>query len=160
MIFWHWHVSPLSNVNYASSTMSCDERKVSSYIRIKFDRGKQKQWTKLTKSDKQKNVHTLILPFAFNRACLFFKGDSSQTTVSTGPMKMFRLEHETVNVCHRNVVRFAHVECRFHKIKDMFQGFRSLMSLRLQRDGGTKSKQIWTNLSHWNTGARQPKLLL
>ena len=27
------------------------------------------------------------------------------------------------------------------------------MSLRLQKDGGDKSKQIsWTNLSHWNAG--------
>ena len=26
------------------------------------------------------------------------------------------------------------------------------MSLRFQKDGGAKSKQSWTNLSHWNTG--------
>ena len=32
----------------------------------------------------------------------------SQTTVSTGPMKMFRLDHETTNVCH-NGARFGHV---------------------------------------------------
>ena len=38
---------------------------------------------------------------------------------------------------------FAHMECRFDKIKDLFQGFGSLVSLRLQKDGGTKSKQIW-----------------
>ena len=25
------------------------------------------------------------------------------------------------------------------------------MSLRLQKDGSANSKQIWTNLSHWNT---------
>ena len=25
-------------------------------------------------------------------------------------------------------------------------------NLRLQKDGGAKSKQIWMNLSHWNTG--------
>ena len=31
-----------------------------------------------------------------------------------------------------------------------FQGFGSLVSLRLQKDGRAKSKQIWTNLSHWN----------
>ena len=41
----------------------------------------------------------------------------SQTTVSTGPMKMFRLEHEAMNVCQRNVARFGHVECMFDKIK-------------------------------------------
>ena len=63
---------------------------------------------------------------------------------------MFRLGHETMNVCQRNVPRFAHVDCSFDKIKDMFQGFGSLVSLRLQKDGGAKSKQIWTNLSHWN----------
>ena len=74
----------------------------------------------------------------------------SQTTVSTRPMKMFRLEHETMNVCQRNVTRFAHVECMFDKINDIFQGFGSLVSLRLQKDGHAKSKQIWTNLSHWN----------
>ena len=64
-------------------------------------------------------------------------------------MKMFRLEHETMNVCQRNVARFAHVECMFDKINDIFQGFGSLV--RLQKDGRAKSKQIWTNLSHWNT---------
>ena len=53
----------------------------------------------------------------------------SQTTVSTGPMKMFRLEHETMNVCQRNVARFVHIECRFRKINDIFQGFGSLVSL-------------------------------
>ena len=47
---------------------------------------------------------------------------------------------------------FGHMECRFDKISDIFQGFESLVSLRLQKDGGTKSKQIWTNLLHWNTG--------
>ena len=57
-----------------------------------------------------------------------------------------------MNVCHRNVARFGHVECKFDKINDIFQGFGSLVSLRLQKDGGAKSKQIWTNLSHWNTG--------
>ena len=75
----------------------------------------------------------------------------SQTTVSTGPMKMFRLEHETMNVCQRNVARFDHVECMFDKINDIFQGFGNLLSLRLQKDGRARSKQIWTNLSHWNT---------
>ena len=76
----------------------------------------------------------------------------SQTTVSTGPMKMFRLEHETMNVCQRNVARFGNVECMFDKVNDIFPGFGSLMSLRLQKDGRTiKSKQIWTNLSHWNS---------
>ena len=80
----------------------------------------------------------------------------SQTTVSTGPMKMFRLEHETMNVCQRNVARFGHVESMFGKINDIFRGFGSLVSLRLQKDGRAKSKQIWTNLLHWN----RPKLSL
>ena len=47
----------------------------------------------------------------------FSKETVSQTTVSTGPMKMFRLEHETMNVCQRNVARFGHVECMFDKVK-------------------------------------------
>ena len=60
----------------------------------------------------------------------------SQTTVSTGPMKMFRLEHETMNVCQRNVVRFGHVECRFDKINDIFSGFWKL--------GVTAISERWT----------------
>ena len=55
-----------------------------------------------------------------------------------------------MNVCQRNVARLG-VECRFEKINDIFQGFGSLVSLRFQEDGGAKSKQIWTNLSHWST---------
>ena len=46
-------------------------------------------------------------------------------------MKMFRLEHETMNVCQRNVIYFVHVECRFDKIKGIFQGFGSLVSFSL-----------------------------
>ena len=57
-----------------------------------------------------------------------------------------------MNVCQRNVARFGHHECRFDNINDIFQGFETLVSLRLQKDGGAKSKQIWMNLSHWNTG--------
>ena len=57
-------------------------------------------------------------------AQVYFSNETvSQTTVSTGPMKMFRLEHKTMNVCQRNVTRFGHVECRFDKINDIFQGF-------------------------------------
>ena len=88
-------------------------------------------------------------------AHVYFSNETvSQTTVSTGPMKMFCLGHKTMNVCQRNVARFALVESRFDKIKDMFQGFGSLVSLRLQKDGGAKSKQIWMNLSYWNTGGQ------
>ena len=46
----------------------------------------------------------------------------SQTTVSDGPMKMFRLEHETMNVSQRNVARFVHVECRFDKLTFTLHG--------------------------------------
>ena len=46
-------------------------------------------------------------------AQVYFSNETvSQTTVSTGPMKMFRLEHETMNVCQRNVASFVHVECK------------------------------------------------
>ena len=61
-------------------------------------------------------------------AHVYFSNETvSQTTVSTGPMKMFRFEHETMHVCQRNVARFVHVESRFHKIKQIFQGFETLV---------------------------------
>ena len=82
-------------------------------------------------------------------AHVYFSNETvSQTTVSTGPMKMFRLGHETVSICQRNMARFGHVECMFDKVDNIFQGFGSLVSLRLQKDG-TNGKQI--KLSHWNT---------
>ena len=93
-------------------------------------------------------------------AHVYFSNETvSQTTVSTGPMKMFCLGHETMNVCQRNVARFDHVEYMFDKVNDIFQGFGSLVPLRLQKDGRAKRKQIWTNLSHWNVH-RRPKLSL
>ena len=52
----------------------------------------------------------------------------SQTAVSTGPMKMFRLEQETMNVCQRNVACFVYVECRFVKIQDIFHGLHRTLS--------------------------------
>lgn len=72
-----------------------------------------------------RDVMLAILPFAFNHeAQVYFSNETvSQTTVSTGLMKMFHLEHETVNVCQRNVARFVHVQCRFDKINEIFQGF-------------------------------------
>ena len=62
---------------------------------------------------------------------------------------MFRLEHETMDVCQRNVARFGHAECMVDKINSIFQGFGSFVSLRLQKDGRAKSKQI--NLAHSNS---------
>ena len=56
-----------------------------------------------------------------------------------------------MNVYQRNVARFGQVECMFDKINNIFQGFGRLVSLRPQIDGRAKSKQIWTNLLHWNT---------
>ena len=89
-------------------------------------------------------------------AHVYFSSETvSQTTVSTGAMKMFHLEQETMKVCQRNVALFLHIECKFDKIKDIFQGFGSLLSLRLRKDRGSKSKQIPMNLTHWNcTGSR------
>ena len=78
----------------------------------------------------------------FFRACLFLNETVSQTTVLTGPMEMFRLEHKTKNVCQRNVAHFVHVECRFDKINNIFQGFESLVSLQLRKDGGAKVDKI------------------
>ena len=61
-------------------------------------------------------------------ARVYFSNETvSQTTVSTGPMKMFCLGRETMNVCQRNVTHFGHVECMFDKVKDVFQGFGSLV---------------------------------
>ena len=82
------------------------------------------------------------------RECFFvhvyFSNETvTQTTVSTGPMKMFCLEHETMNVCQRNVARFADVEYRFDKIKDMFQGFGSLGRVRL---GIFRNKNVFRNI--------------
>ena len=62
-----------------------------------------------------------------------------------------------MNACLRNVACSAHVECMFDKINDIFQGFGSLASLRLQEDGRDKSKQIWTNLSHGNTDGQSSR---
>ena len=70
--------------------------------------------------------------------------------------------NENVSFGARNyecVPRVLHVECRLDKIKDIFQGFGSLESLQLQKDGGAKSKQISTNLSHCNTGASSSRCM-
>ena len=59
-----------------------------------------------------------------------------------------------MNVCQRNVARFGHMECRFDKINYIFQGFGSLVSLQLQKDGGAKktlSKQISKTNIHEKT---------
>ena len=54
-------------------------------------------------------------------AQVYFSNETvSHATVSTGPMKMFRLEHETMNVCQRNVAHFWSRGCRFDKINDIF----------------------------------------
>ena len=42
-------------------------------------------------------------------------------------LKMFRLGHETMNVCQRNVACFGHMECMFDNINDIFQGFGRLV---------------------------------
>ena len=63
-------------------------------------------------------------------AHVYFSNETvSQTTVSTGPIKMFRLEHKTMNVCQRNMARFGLVECMFDKINRIFQGFGNLVLL-------------------------------
>ena len=42
-----------------------------------------------------------------------------------------------MTVCQRNVARFDHVEYMFDNVNNIFQGFGSLVSLRLQKDGHT-----------------------
>ena len=105
-------------------------------------------------------MHATVKCERFFTLVYFSNETVSWITVSTGPVKMFRLERETMNVCQRNVVHFVHVECRFDKINDIFQGFGSFVSLQLQKDGCAKSKQIWTNLLHWNTGGYRCEELL
>ena len=57
-------------------------------------------------------------------AQVYFSNETvSQTTVSTGPMKMFRLDHETMNVCQRNVARFAHV---YTLVPEVFLSFHRI----------------------------------
>ena len=43
---------------------------------------------------------------------------------------MFRLQHETMNVCQPNVARFVHMVCRFDKIKVIFLGLRFTFDAR------------------------------
>ena len=64
---------------------------------------------------------------------------------------MFCLEHKAIHVCQRNVALFVHVECRFNKIKDIFQGFGSLVSLGRQKDGDAKVNKFGQN---YHTGMR------
>ena len=64
-------------------------------------------------SDAYYHLHSTVKRERFFMHVYFLNETVSQTTVLTGPMKMFRLEHETVNVCLRNVARVGHVECRF-----------------------------------------------
>ena len=50
-----------------------------------------------------------------------------------------------MNVCQRKVARFGHVECRFDKINDIFQGFgnwclcdfRKMEALKVNKFGRT-----------------------
>ena len=70
-------------------------------------------------------------------------------------MKMFRLEHETMNVCQRNVAHFWSHGCRLDKINDIFQGFgdwchwdfRKMEALKVNKGGrtyrtGTQAAQV------------------
>ena len=79
---------------------------------------------------RQKYYHLLSTVKRERFSAFFFSNVTVSQTLSTGPMKMFCLDRETMNVCQRNVACFAHVECRFDKIRDIFQGFGSLMSLQ------------------------------
>ena len=88
-------------------------------------------------------------------AHVYFSNETvSQTTVSTGPMKMFLLMHETMNVCQRNMARFGHVECRFDKKTTFFRvleawchcDFRKMEALKVNKFGrsyrtGTQAAQ-------------------
>ena len=44
---------------------------------------------------------------------VYFSNETvSQTNVTIGPMKMFRSEHETMNIYQTKVARFVHMESR------------------------------------------------
>ena len=79
----------------------------------------------------------------FLRACYFSNETVSQTTVSTGPMKMFCLEHETMNVCQRNVACFVRMKCRFDKITTFFMVLEALKVNKFERNyrTGTQAAQ-------------------
>ena len=51
----------------------------------------------------------------------------------------------------------VYVDCEFDKIKDIFQGFGILVSSRLQKDGGAKSKQMWMT---FRTGTEAAEALI
>ena len=94
-------------------------------------------------SDRDEYITELM---KYVRVDSYFSNETvSRTIGSTGPMKMFCLERETMNVCQRNVARFGHVECRFDKINDIFQGFgncchcdfRKMEALKVNKFGQT-----------------------
>ena len=70
----------------------------------------------------------------------------SKTTVSTEVMTMFRLKHETMNVCQRNVARFVHVECRLTKLKTFFRVLEPWCHCDFRKMEALKVSKFWTNL--------------
>ena len=79
-------------------------------------------------------------------AHVYFSNETvSQTTVSTGPMKMFRLEHETMNVCQRNVAFLVTWSAGLTKITTFFRvleawchyDFRKMEALKVNKFGRT-----------------------
>ena len=70
------------------------------------------------------HLHSTVKRERFFAQVYFTNETVFQTTVLTGPMKMFRLEHETMNVCQRNValttffrVLEAWCHCDFRKME-------------------------------------------
>ena len=62
----------------------------------------------------------------------------SHATVSTGPMKTFRLEHGTMNVYQRNVAHFWSRGCRFEGFGDWCHcDFRKMEALKANKFGRT-----------------------
>ena len=61
----------------------------------------------------------------------------SQTTVFIEPMKMFRLEHETMRACQTNVARFDHVVCRCNSFRFVFSLEQRKDALKVNKFGQT-----------------------
>ena len=102
------------------------------------------------------HLRSTVKPVCFFVHVYFSNETVSQTTVSTGPMKIFRLGHETMNVCQRNVACFAQVECGSDKIKTSFRvleawchcDFRKMEVLNVNKlDKAIALEHRWPKLS-------------
>ena len=93
-------------------------------------------------------------PECFFRTCLFFKRDNFPDNCVNWTNESVSSGAQNYECLSSNVARFVHVESRFDKIRNIFQGFGSLVSLRLQKGGGAKSKKIGRKYPTGTQGAQ------